>query len=270
MTLLNGAGRSYGSIVQYECSPGYERSGHPVLLCMSNGTWSDVVPTCSRKQCYRLPEVKNGFIVDSERKYFYGDEARVQCYKGHRLNGTNIIRCSSEQDFENVPTCEDINECNQSQCDLTSTECKNEIGSFQCKCKKGFAPTTECRPVADLGLANLGIPDESIIVSSSENGYEKQNVRLSAVEGWCANVNEQDNWVTIDFKAPTIIRGFRTMSVQRNDRLAFTSAVRLQYTDDLGDGYKDYANPDGTAVEFRILEPTLSILNLPIPIEVKE
>jgi len=32
---------------------------------------------------------------------------------------------------------------------------------------------------------------------------------------------------------------------------------------------KDYANPDGTAVEFRILEPTLSILNLPIPIEAR-
>lgn len=31
--------------------------------------------------------------------------------------------------------------------------------------------------------------------------------------------------------------------------------------------FKDYTNPDGTAVEFRILEPTLSVLNLPMPIE---
>ena len=30
---------------------------------------------------------------------------------------------------------------------------------------------------------------------------------------------------------------------------------------------KDYTNPDGTPVEFRILEPTLSVLNLPVPIE---
>lgn len=44
------------------------------------------------------------------------------------------------------------------------------------------------------------------------------------------------------------------MSVQRFDgNIAFTSAVRLQYTDDLADVFKDYANPDGTAVEFRIL-----------------
>lgn len=271
VTLLNGGGRSYGSIVRYECNPGYERSGHPVLICMSNGTWSDVVPTCTRKHCHRIPEVKNGFIVDKERKYFFGDEARVQCYKGYKLNGTNIIRCSSEQNFENVPTCEDINECNQSQCDLASTECKNAAGSFQCKCKKGFAPTTECRPVGDLGLANLGIDDDSITVSSTEPGYFKNNVRLNAAAGWCGNSNEPaKNWVIVDFKSPTIIRGFRTMSVQRADgQIAFTSAVRLQYTDDLADIWKDYANPDGTAVEFRILEPTLSILNLPIPIEAR-
>lgn len=30
---------------------------------------------------------------------------------------------------------------------------------------------------------------------------------------------------------------------------------------------KDYTNPDGTPVEFRILSPSLSVLNLPVPIE---
>lgn len=89
--------------------------------------------------------------------------------------------------------------------------------------------------------------------------------------GWCGNsVEPGANWVMIDMKAPTIIRGFRTQSVSRADRnLAFTSAVRIQYTDDLTDTFKDYTNPDGTAVEFRILEPTLSVLNLPAPIEAK-
>lgn len=79
-------------------------------------------------------------------------------------------------------------------------------------------------------------------------------VRLNSV-GWCGNsIEPGSNWVLIDFKAPSIIRGFRTMSVQRFDgNIAFTSAVRLQYTDNLADVFKDYANPDGTAVEFRIL-----------------
>lgn len=95
-------------------------------------------------------------------------------------------------------------------------------------------------------------------------------LRLNSA-GWCGNsIEPGSNYALIDFKAPTIIRGFRTMSVQRSDgNIAFTSAIRLQYTNDLSDVFKDYANPDGTAVEFRILEPTLSILNLPIPIEAR-
>lgn len=95
-------------------------------------------------------------------------------------------------------------------------------------------------------------------------------IRLNSY-GWCgASMETGSNWVLVDFKAPTLIRGFRTMAVQRADgSTAFTSAVRLQFTDDLTDVFKDYANPDGTAVEFRILEPTLSILNLPIPIEAR-
>jgi len=41
----------------------------------------------------------------------------------------------------------------------------------------------------------------------------------------------------------------------------------IQYTDNLTDLFRDYTNPDGTPVEFRILEPSLSVLNLPVPIE---
>lgn len=173
VTLLNGGGRSYGTIIRFECESGYERNGLPVLICMSNGTWSSDVPICTKKRCHTFPIVKNGFIVDTARQYSFGDEGRVQCYKGYKLNGTNIIKCSAEQEFQNPPTCEDINECSTSQCDLSSTECMNTPGSFYCQCKKGFAATTECRPVGDLGLSNGGIPEDSIMVSSTEDGYNK-------------------------------------------------------------------------------------------------
>lgn len=124
-------------------------------------------------KCPEFPEIKNGFITDTSRQYFYNDEARVQCFKGFKLIGNTILRCGENQKFNNPPKCEDINECITSQCDVASTECVNESGSFFCKCRKGFEPTLECRPVGDLGLVNGGIPDESIMVSSSEPGYEK-------------------------------------------------------------------------------------------------
>ncbi|CAG9863735.1 unnamed protein product [Phyllotreta striolata] len=268
VTVLNGLGRSYGTIVRYECEPGYIRSGPPVILCMSNGTWSGDVPICSRAKCPEFPEIQNGFLTDTARDYYFNDEARVQCFKGYKLIGNSIIRCGENQLFNNAPRCEDINECITSQCDVASTECVNVPGSFHCKCRKGFETTQECRPVGDLGLVNGGIPDESITVSSNEPGYDKSMVRLNG-PGWCGNTIEGgSNWVLIDLKAPTVIRGFRTMAVQRSDgNVAFTSAVRIQYTDDLTDVFKEYRNPDGLAVEFTIEKPTLSILNLPVPIE---
>jgi hypothetical protein len=57
-----------------------------------------------------------------------------------------------------------------------------------------------------------------------------QMVRLNSGRGWCGTRKEAGiNWVLIDLKAPTIVRGFRTQSVMRPDgNLAFTSAVRIQ------------------------------------------
>ena len=57
-------------------------------------------------KCPLLPTIKNGFIVDTTREYFYGDEARVQCNRGYKLSGSNIIQCGPNQRFDNVPTCE--------------------------------------------------------------------------------------------------------------------------------------------------------------------
>ncbi|XP_073992974.1 sushi, von Willebrand factor type A, EGF and pentraxin domain-containing protein uif isoform X1 [Rhodnius prolixus] len=268
-TILNGGGRSYGTIVRFECDPGYSRSGHPVILCMSNGTWSSEVPVCTRSQCPTIPEIANGFVIDSIKKYFYGDEGRVQCHKGFKLLGSSVIKCGPNQEFLNLPRCEDINECTTSQCDQASTECVNTAGSFHCKCRTGFVGSMECRPVGDLGLTTGGIPDESITVSGLEQDYTKDMVRLNSRQGWCGNsIEPGGNWVMIDLKAPTVIRGFRTQSTPRPDgTLAFTSAIRIQYTNNLTDIMRDYTNPDGTPVEFRILGPSLSVLNLPVPIE---
>lgn len=94
-------------------------------------------------------------------------------------------------------------------------------------------------------------------------------MRLNTMRGWCGtNVEPGDNWVLIDLKAPTVIRGFRSQGVMRgSNKIAFSSAIRIQYSNNLTDVFRDYTNPDGTPVEFRILEPSLSVLNFPMPIE---
>jgi len=56
--------------------------------------------------CPQFPVIKNGFVTDTSRDYYFGDEARVQCYKGYKLTGSNIIKCGVGQEFLNPPKCE--------------------------------------------------------------------------------------------------------------------------------------------------------------------
>lgn len=60
--VLNGGGRSYGTVVRIECEEGYFRTGHPVIHCMSNGSWSGAVPVCAKKHCFQFPEVRSVMI----------------------------------------------------------------------------------------------------------------------------------------------------------------------------------------------------------------
>ncbi|KZS05970.1 Notch 2 [Daphnia magna] len=158
-TILNGGGMNYGSVIRFECEPGYVRTGDP---------------------CRTFPEIENGWVSNRTRNYFFGDETRAQCYRGYKLNGTTVIRCGADGKFANVPTCLDVDECG---------------GSYQCGCKSGFLPNLDCRPVVDLGLGNGGVPNPSITVSSAEKGFPKENVRLSTKGGWCgAESGSGSNW----------------------------------------------------------------------------
>ena len=142
-------------------------------------------------------------------------------------------------------------------------------------------PNLDCRPVIDLGLSNFGIPTEGIHVSGVETGYKKDWVRLESQVGWCgiskqegqvvSNDPDLGNYVIIDLKAPTVVRGFRTQGVQRLDgRLAYPTAIRLMYSDDIADKFKELRNADGSQVEFRVLDgASQSIMNLPNPIEAR-
>ena len=99
--------------------------------------------------------------------------------------------------------------------------------------------------------------------------------------GWCGNRQQQGpvvskdpdlgNYVIVDLKAPTVIKGFRIQGVQRLDsRLAFPKAIRLMYADDIADKFQSLKNSDGTQVEFRVLDgASQSAMILPNPIEAR-
>ena len=213
---------NYGSVIRFECKPGYVRTGDTVLLCQSNGTWSGAVPSCSKIQCRTFPEIENGWVSNRTRTYFFGDETRAQCYRGYKLNGTTVIRCGADGKFANVPTCLDVDECggsgsgstSSSPCDQASTTCTNVPGSYQCGCRSGFLPNLDCRPVVDLGLGNGGVPNPSISVSSAQKGFPKENVRLSTKGGWwkCVQPLKLQITDTCSPLEPATISGMKSLS----------------------------------------------------------
>ncbi|XP_076318247.1 uncharacterized protein LOC143229580 isoform X1 [Tachypleus tridentatus] len=271
-TVLSGGGRSYGTVIRFNCEPGFYRIGVPVIVCKTDGQWSGPPPKCERVQCLILPEIKNGFVVKPQRNFFFGDEGRVQCHRGFRLEGNSVITCGPNQTFVNLPSCGDINECSATSCDTASTVCTNTDGGFFCKCKSGFEPNLDCRPVGDLGISSGTIPPNSIRASGTEAGYSKNALRLDSPGGWCGNIpREGENWIQIDLRAPTVVRGFRVKSVLRNDGShAFPLTVIIQYTDDLTDIFRDYRDSEDKPVQFRLNSnggSGLSVVNLPVPLE---
>lgn len=45
-SVLNGDGTTYGTVIQYDCNPGYVMAtGEPLILCTANG-WSGPEPQC--------------------------------------------------------------------------------------------------------------------------------------------------------------------------------------------------------------------------------
>ena len=75
----------------------------------------------------------------------------------------------------------------------------------------------------------------------------------------------------VDFKAPTVLRSFRTHPVlRRSSGVAFASSIRLQYADDADDLFREYKSPEGAPVEFRIPEGTsIAVVNLPTAVEAR-
>lgn len=304
--VLAGSGRSYGTIIRFDCEPGYFRIGVPVIHCSSTGDWSSSVPICEKVQCSVLPDIENGFILDTKRRYYFSDEAKVQCHRGFKLEGKSNMKCGPNTDFEDVPVCKDIDECTSpvlnaagvssatsnssvvssastTVCDSLSTECENTPGSYHCKCKSGFEANLDCRPVGDLGLSSGIIPDSAIKASSTESGYSKNAARIDSsnkASGWCGNVQRVgENWIQVDLKAPTVIRGFRIQAVTRladagssEKTQAYPVTVRLQKTNDLTDLFRDYSDLSGRPVQFRLAfngGSGLSIVNLPIALEAR-
>ncbi|XP_071129047.1 uncharacterized protein [Mytilus edulis] len=147
-TVITGDLTSYASIIQYDCNDGFELFGEPILFCRSDNTWSATPPSCKKLKCL-LPEIKNGKLSKSTFPEFK-EEITVKCDVGFRLNGTKTLTCNENQTYEELPTCDNIDECIEgtSNCDQ---KCVDNIGSYTCHCNLGYSPDVKqkCKDIRE-------------------------------------------------------------------------------------------------------------------------
>ncbi|KAL9961572.1 hypothetical protein ACROYT_G030534 [Oculina patagonica] len=93
-----------GEMVTFACDTGYQLEGPTTRLCLENGNWSNVVPTC-HLLCNEPAPLENGYRIGSE--FWEGKNVTYKCNKGYRLRGPFVRVCNEIGNWtEEEPTCE--------------------------------------------------------------------------------------------------------------------------------------------------------------------
>ncbi|XP_021029605.1 complement decay-accelerating factor [Mus caroli] len=102
-----------GTIVEYECRPGFRKQ--PQLpgksTCLENLVWSPVAQFCKKKSCPNPKDLNNGHI-NIPTGILFGSEINFSCNPGYRLVGVSSTFCSvtgNTVDWDDeFPVCTEI------------------------------------------------------------------------------------------------------------------------------------------------------------------
>ncbi|KAM8966399.1 CUB and sushi domain-containing protein 3 [Pelodytes ibericus] len=95
---------TYGTVVFYDCSPGYSLFGSPVLVCQPNGHWDKSLPECIMIDCGH-PGVPPNAIISGE-KYTFGSSVQYSCMGRRTLLGHSTRTCQLNGQWSgSLPHC---------------------------------------------------------------------------------------------------------------------------------------------------------------------
>ncbi|XP_078686179.1 uncharacterized protein LOC144918925 isoform X3 [Branchiostoma floridae x Branchiostoma belcheri] len=98
----------YLDVVTFTCDPGYTLNGAPSVTCLSDQTWSDVVPTCEPNFCPDVMPPVNGDRSPAG-PYLYPNVITFSCDPGYELNGPSSVMCEPDGTWSAaIPTCERV------------------------------------------------------------------------------------------------------------------------------------------------------------------
>ncbi|KAL3875680.1 hypothetical protein ACJMK2_033608, partial [Sinanodonta woodiana] len=162
----------YGTVAKFVCNNGYELKGIQYSYC--NGTaWSHKkIPQCIKLKC-PSPVIRNSIAL-SPAVVEYGGSLTVTCASGFQLSHIRTVSCFSNQTFNDLPECTDVNECERSPCSFNTEVCSNTVGSYRCDCKPGYKKQSGAGSCTDIDecLTNNGSCNQ--ICNNSPGSYQCQ------------------------------------------------------------------------------------------------
>jgi len=147
--IVVGTEYSYGSILEYRCSPGYALEGSASRTCTETGEWSGDEPRCVRSECPIVNELVNGrFNVSS---YAAGGRVTFECNGGYSIVGLNFKLCLKQtlQWSNPDPVCEKVT-CKNIPTVLHSTYTAREyyyLDTVDYSCSEGYQISGQNFPV---------------------------------------------------------------------------------------------------------------------------
>uniref|UniRef100_A0A674ETW4 CUB and Sushi multiple domains 3 n=1 Tax=Salmo trutta TaxID=8032 RepID=A0A674ETW4_SALTR len=82
---------TFGTVVFYDCNPGFYLFGSPVLTCQPTGQWDKPLPECIVVDCGHPGCPPNGQL--SGDKFTFGSTVRYTCTGGRQLKGESARTC---------------------------------------------------------------------------------------------------------------------------------------------------------------------------------
>ncbi|KAJ7995868.1 hypothetical protein DPEC_G00231180 [Dallia pectoralis] len=121
----------HGTVVTYQCYPGYEVQGSEILMCQWDLTWSGDVPSCEKGEqlgddeeprvsarsqtrvmtCPDPGNVEHSRRVVTGTRFMVGSTAQYVCNKGYFLSGSSLLTCYN-RDSANPKWSDRLPKCN--------------------------------------------------------------------------------------------------------------------------------------------------------------
>ncbi|XP_061155507.1 seizure protein 6 homolog [Syngnathus typhle] len=84
----------HGTVVTYQCYPGFEMAGSEILMCQWDLSWSGDVPRCQEVvTCQDPGNVEHSRRVNTGTHFAVGSTVQYFCNKGYILSGSSLLTC---------------------------------------------------------------------------------------------------------------------------------------------------------------------------------